>query len=102
MSWEKVENDIASGPFGLLKWALVLLVIVVGVGFALRPASMATDRVVMKNSFQYKEGMAQRGAILEANLLEVELALKQDPSSENLKAQQKVLRAQINAISINK
>ena len=105
-NWEKVEKDIERGPFGLFKWiaiAVVLIFILFGV---LRSVgligSTAVERAVLKNSFQYKEGMAQRGAILEANLAEIEASLIKHPENRRqLLAQKKVLEAQLRAIAIN-
>jgi len=105
-SWNKVEKDVERGPFGLFKWiaiAVILMVILFGgINLFMKPASMAVDRIVMKNSFQYKEGMAQRGAILEANLAEIDLMLIQAPDNrDELMAQKRVLNAQLRAITIN-
>jgi len=105
-SWNKVEKDVERGPFGLFKWiaiAVILMVILFGgINLFMKPASMAVDRIVMKNSFQYKEGMAQRGAILEANLAEIDLMLIQAPDNrDELMAQKRVLNAQRRAITIN-
>jgi len=105
-SWNKVEKDVERGPFGLFKWIAIAAILMVllfgGINFVMKPASMAVDRIVMKNSFQYKEGMAQRGAILEANLAEIDLMLIQAPDNrDELMAQKRVLNAQLRAITIN-
>ncbi len=64
---------------------------------------MAVDRVVMKQSFQYKEGMAQRGAILEASIVELDIALQGNPEyRKDLINQKRILSAQLKAITINK
>lgn len=106
MSWDKVEKDIKSGPLGLFKWAVILVigvaVIIGGLSAISRPADKAIDRIVMKTSFQYKEGMAQRGAILEANIAEIDSLLQSNPENrEDLMRQKSVLRSQLRAITIN-
>jgi len=106
MSWEKVEKDVEGGPFGLLKWIAIFVVALVilfgGINLFMKPASMAVDRIVMKTSFQYKEGMEQRAAILEASLAEINIMLSQYPEkSKELGAQKRILTAQLRAITIN-
>lgn len=105
-SWNDVDKDLEAGPFRAFKWVAILVVLIVllfgGIGLLLRPASVAVDRLVMKNSFQYREGMEQRGAILEANIAEVDALLQQNPSNrDELLAQKRVLNAQLRAITIN-
>ena len=105
-SWDKVESDVERGPGGLFKWITIAVVAVVllvgGLSAVLKPASMAVDRVVQKNSFQYKEGMAQRGAILEASIVELDILLQSNPENrQDLINQKAILRAQLSAITIN-
>lgn len=110
MSWEKVESDVESGPMGLFKWVVIFFLacsLIGGLAYcqkqASKPLSMAIDRVVMKQSFQYKEGMAQRGAILEASIIELDIALQGNPENRNdLINQKRILSAQLKAITINK
>ena len=72
MTWKKVESDVESGPFVAFKWLAIFLVCLAILFGTLSAVGLiggkSVERIVMKNSFQYKEGMAQRGAILEANL----------------------------------
>lgn len=107
MSWDKVEKDVEGGPFGLFKWVAIAVVLMAvlfgGINLIMKPASMAVDRIVMKTSFQYREGMAQRGAILEANMAEIDMLIQQQPENmASLSAQKRVLAVQIRAISINR
>lgn len=107
MSWKKVEADIESGPSGAFKWLVILVIAVVvlfgGIGLIMKPANMAVDRIVTKNSFQYKEGMEQRAAILEANITELDIMLQQNPENKQaLLNQRHILSAQLRAITINK
>jgi len=106
MNWGKVEKDIESGPGGTFKWIVITVVAFVllsgGVAIVTKPTNMAVERVVMKQSFQYKEGMQQRAAILEANIIEVDSMIQQFPDRRNqLQAQKRVLTAQLRAITIN-
>lgn len=105
-SWDKVESDIERGPGGLFKWIAILVVAIVvlfgGLNLFMKPASIAVDRIVFENSFQYKEGMAQRGAILEASITELDILLQSNPENrQNLINQKAILRAQLRAITIN-
>ena len=107
-SWDKVESDIEKGPGGLFKWiAIAVIAFVVlfgGINLFMKPAGVAVDRVIMKNSFQYREGMAQRGAILQAQIAEIDMQISQATDSttiENLNRQKAVFRVQLNAITIN-
>ena len=106
MSWEKIGDDIASGPLGLIKWVVITTLVVVIIGGVTRlivlPSSMALERTVIKNSFQYKEGMEQRAAILEANLVEIDILISQHPEQRQTLSQQKrVITAQLRAVTIN-
>ena len=106
MSWDKVEKDVDSGPLGLYKWIVIGVVLLVvlfgGLSLVLRPASMAVDRIVMKTSFQYREGMEQRGAILQASITEIDIRLQSNPENrEDLQNQRSILSAQLRAITIN-
>lgn len=103
MSWDKVTQDIESGPLGAFKWTAIfiisLVLVVAGISFILKPAIVAVESAIFKNSFQYNEGMEQRAAILEANIAEIEGLLIINPEdSENLNAQKRALNAQLNAI----
>ena len=94
MSGVKTE---ATGWLIWVMWAIVLLVLL---GAGMRFFNTAVDRQVMVTSHQYKEGMAERAAILEANLEEVEaqLAYERDETVRNgLNAQRAALSAQLKA-----
>lgn len=80
-------------------WAIAVLVALTIVGWALRPISMRVEREVMVQSHQYIEGKAERIAILEANLAEVEARLVSatGDSRASLEAQRSALFAQIGA-----
>lgn len=106
MTWKKVEQDVESGPFGLLKWIVIAVIILFVLFGTLRAIGLiggkVVERQVLKHSFQYKEGMAQRGTILEANLAEIDAMIQQHPEKrDELLAQRKVIQAQLRAITIN-
>lgn len=106
MSWNDVGNDVEKGPLGLVKWT-VITVVFLFVLFGLLNAfgligGTVVQREVFRNSFQYKAGMEQRGAILEANIAEIDLQIQQKPQMrEQLEGQKSVLQAQLRAITIN-
>lgn len=106
MSWDKVGKDVEGGPFGLFKWVVIGVVLVTvlfgGINLIMKPATMAVDRIVMKNSFQYVEGMEQRAAILQANIAEIDIRLSQNPENKtDFQNQRSILSAQLRAITIN-
>lgn len=106
MSWDKVEQDVIGGPVGATKWLVIALVgggLIFGAfGFASKYLSVNADRIITKQSFQYKEGMEQRAAILKANIEEVDILLSMNPENRaDLQAQRSILNAQLRAITIN-
>lgn len=85
---------------------VVALVVITVVFFGLRSfgliGSTIVERKVFEESFQYKEGMAQRAAILQANIVEVDVLLKGNPENrQDLINQKSILSAQLRAITIN-
>ena len=108
MSWDKVGKDVESGPRGLFKWVAIFVVSATllfgGINLFMKPAAMAVDRMVMKQSFQYKEGMEQRAATLQASITEADILISQEQDSEvrsRLSAQKRILQAQLRAVTIN-
>lgn len=107
MGWKRAEMDIEKSPMGLAKWVVIFLfgglIIFGSFNFITRYLSVNADRIITKSSFQYKEGMEQRGAILKANIEEIDIMLSQNPPNrEELLAQKRVLSSQLRAITINK
>ena len=79
-----------------------ILIAISATSLYFRYTNTVTDRIVMKNSFQYKEGMEQRAAILEASLVELEVLLQSNPANrQDLVNQKTILKAQLRAITIN-
>ena len=86
--------------------SIAIIVILSAIGFGLNSAgligSTIVERVVFENSFQYKAGMAQRGAIMEANIAEIDALLSTNPTNrQDLLNQKSLLRVQLRAITIN-
>jgi hypothetical protein len=105
-SWDKVGKDVDSGPLGAFKWLVITVVFVGLLATGTRYLGMwgntVMERVVMKNSFQYVEGMEQRAAILQAQIAQVNLDIMKNPNQrQELLLQKKVLEVQLNAITIN-
>ena len=85
---------------------IIVMIILSAITFGLRSAgligSTIVERVVFENSFQYKAGMAQRGAILEANISEIDMLIRINPDNkQDLINQKSVLRSHLRAITIN-
>jgi hypothetical protein len=82
-------------------WGIAMVVvaaIVIGIGM---PISKRVEREVLVQSHQYKEGMADRAAVLSASLAEVErrIMAASDPNMKaGLEDQASVLRIQINSM----
>ena len=107
MNWDKVWNDLESGPIGLFKWLVIVVVSLFLLGALLRSVgiigSTSVEHAVIKNSFQYKEGMQQRAAILQANIEEIDIKLQSKPAhSADLLMQRAILASQLRAVTINK
>lgn len=77
-------------------YLVLTILILAAIGGALKVAGVFGERVVFKNSFQYKEGMEQRANVLEAQIAEVDMQIINNPSMrEQLTAQRKVLEIQL-------
>lgn len=97
--WNKVENEIDSGPAGLAKWIVISVVFLclVAVGFSY--FSVNAERVIVENSFQYKKGREAEAAIYEANIEELDALIALNPENvDELKAQRAGINARLNAI----
>lgn len=86
---------------------LIIIAVLMAVGFGLKSMGMLgstiVERKVFENSYQYHAGMAERAAILQANIFEIDTLLSTNPTNrEELIGQRSVLRVQLNAITINK
>lgn len=108
MSWDKVESDVNSGPLGLIKWIIVLIVFICLLSAAIyavkTSGKMAIDRVAVKNSLQYQEGKAAQAAIFRANIADLEAQIRREEDADirqQLIDQKRVIQIQLNAITIN-
>jgi len=102
----KVRKETSWTFWSFLPIFFTVIVILSILAFALNSAGMfgrtVVERVIFENSFQYKQGMAQRGAILEANIAEIDMLLNSNPENrQDLINQKSVLRSQLRAITIN-
>lgn len=85
---------------------ITFIIVISGLFFGLRSigliGSTIVERQVFENSFQYKTGMAQRAAVLEANIAEIDSLLMSNPDNkQELLNQKSVLKVQLRAITIN-
>ncbi len=85
---------------------ITIIIVISIISFGLKSlgliGSTIIEREVFKQSFQYKEGMAQRAAIMEANIAEITIMLQSNPENkQNLIKQKMILNAQLRAITIN-
>jgi len=90
----------------LLPLAITVITVMTMLGFALNSAgligSTVVERVVMRQSFQYKEGMEQRAAILKANIQEINILISSNVGNKtDLINQRSILKSQLLAITIN-
>lgn len=88
-------------------WKVAPIIIVIAViGFTLKSVgligSKAVERQVMVNSHQYIEGMAQRAAILKANIVEIDVMIATGKGNRvELEGQKRILKSQLAAITLN-
>lgn len=79
-------------------WLVGVLLLFTVIGWILMPAGKAVERAVFVNSFQYKEGMADRAATWEANLAELNVRLMSETDEgirSELLAQKAFLNVQL-------
>lgn len=110
MTYRKEASELAKETswtfWKFLPIFVVGIVVLSAVGFGLRSVgligSTIVEREVFKRSFQYKEGMEQRAAILKANISEIDIVLISNPENkQDLLNQKMILRSQLTAITIN-
>ncbi len=86
-------------------YVVLTIVTLTALGWVLKPASMFAERVAIKASHQYKEGMAQQAAIYESQLIELDIQLttQTDPDIiTGLVNQQRFVKSRLRAITLNK
>lgn len=98
MSWEKVDDDISSGPFGLLKWVVIISLFVTIIGGGLKVIGVATDAAIFENSYQKQQADKSRVDTLRASIAEIDMMIQQYPDRRNeLQQQKRVLNVQLRA-----
>ena len=106
MEHKEEVKEVRSALFAFLPTALLIIVVIFLVFGGLRAVGLiggvAVENIVYKNSFQYKEGMAQRAATLEASIIELDIRLNSNPENRQALINQKsILSAQLRAITLN-
>lgn len=83
----------------ILTLSILTIVILGGMKYLGVIGATVVERVVFEQSFQYKEGMKQRGAILEAQLAEIDMLIATGQGDvESLRAQRSVINVQLRAM----
>lgn len=105
-NWEKVGKDVEGGTWGLGKWIVISIVFLFILGGVLNAVGLiggtAVERIVFEQSFQYKAGQAAKGAMLEAQIVEMNTLIQQNPADRTrLEGQKRVFEVQLRAITIN-
>lgn len=102
---KEVRGSIFQG-FGF--WVLIVCLFG-GFGFIVNSLGLigqtAVEHAVIKNSFQYKEGMEQQAAIWEATLVELEeqrMQCQDEAACANIDGQIRMVNARLRAVTINK
>lgn len=76
-------------------WVLALIVITGAVGFGMRFAGVAGDRIIFENSYQKAAADADRTATLEAELAQINALLRSNTLTEIERADLEAQRAAI-------
>jgi len=79
-------------------WGVAILILITVIGWAMKPISMRVEKEVLVQSHQYKEGMAERVAVLQATLTEIDATLAMGLDEEirvGLDAQRSAINAQL-------
>ena len=86
------------------KWAglgVAILIVVTLIGFGLSVVDKRVERKILVSSHQYKEGMADRAAVLNASLAEIDSRLTSSVDAgtrADLEAQRATINVQLQAI----
>ena len=79
---------------------ILVCVILFGLSSLIRVGGKMVDRQIMVSSHQYKEGMNQRAATLQASIAEIDVMLMQGKgNADELEGQKMILNAQIKSIT---
>lgn len=83
------------------KWFLLIvggLILLTMLGFIIKPIEKRVEREVLVQSHQYKEGMADRVAVLQASLAEIDARLASgvdEQTRKNLEVQRSTINVQL-------
>lgn len=86
-------------------YVILTVAILSAVGGVLNVAGVFGERVLIKNSFQYKEGMAQQAAIWESQLIELDTQIMQQTDEQillQLQGQKHQINARLRAVTLIK
>lgn len=81
-------------------WGIGVMLVLTVIGYDLMPISKRVEREVLVQSHQYKEGMADRAAVLSASLAEIDARLAggvDEQTRKGLEVQRATINVQLNA-----
>lgn len=79
-------------------WGIAIMILLTVIGWIAMPISKRVEREVLVQSHQYREGMAERVAVLQATLTEIDAKLAMGLDEEirvGLEAQRSAINAQL-------
>jgi len=100
MSWDRVEDDIDSGPAGFAKWIVVFIIFVCVVMGGISYFSVNAERVIVESSYIYKAGARAEVATYQATLEELDIRIAQDPINQDLINQRSFVRSKLKSLEI--
>lgn len=103
------SKQIRGGIFQSFGFWVLIVCLFGGFGFIANSIGLigqtAVEHAVIKNSFQYKEGMEQQAAIWESTLVELEeqrMQCQDEQVCAGIDGQIRVINARLRAVTINK
>ncbi len=89
----------------VMGYVVLTILILAVVGGGLNFAGVFAERVAIKNSFQYKEGMAQQASIWESQLVELDIQIMQQTDQDviaQLEGQKRLVNSRLRAVTLIK
>ena len=89
----------------IMGYTILTIVLLSAVGGVLTAVGVFGERVLIKNSFQYKEGMAQQAAIWESELIGLDIQISEATSQEaqeKLLGQKRFVESRLRAVTLIK